>query len=101
MTAALTRPAYGGNLIRRIPVARKPVVEINCGRCGGTEYVNAATTVFPDEVEFSVTLGGETTTFEDLCSSCRKAVSNYVSHIVSYRSKAKEKAGSESLPDTE
>jgi tryptophanyl-tRNA synthetase len=84
-------------------VARKPVVEVNCSRCGGTEYVDESETS-EDQVELLISFMGSTTQFDDLCSSCKKTVGNYVHQIVkdihSRRSKAKEKAGpEEDLPN--
>lgn len=77
-------------------MARKPVVEVNCSRCNATEYVEQATHDGV-EVELLISFMGSTTQFDDLCSSCKKTVGNYINQIVKdihgRRSKAKEEAG--------
>lgn len=87
----LTRPLHAGRLIRRLPVAKKTVLEIVCDRCERTEYVDPDLhSNLPDLV---VQFGGKpmsvksvndksalepeiSVRFEELCSSCKKAIKN-------------------------
>lgn len=110
----LTRPTFGGRLIRRIPVAKKNVVEITCDRCDRTEYVDPSTyNVHADlELYFGPRKGeheaddiaGHSTCeilahFNDLCSSCRKTVKNLSEQIAKKISWKRNKGGEEELDD--
>ena len=64
-------------------MARRPVVEVTCDRCGRVETQEAGASPKKDGVtsEASVTFHGETVTFEDLCKRCRDAVKGYYTRL--------------------
>ena len=69
-----------GRLIRRIPVARKPMVEIVCSRCPAKEYVPYDPSMSEDkkEPDLIIVFEGKQYQFDDLCSKCKKTVKAYV-----------------------
>jgi hypothetical protein len=85
----------------RYPLSKKQVVEIQCERCPRKEYVASATPALPHIV---ITIGETTHKFEDLCTSCRKAVEGHIAEIVkkldgrSPERKAKEPKAKEKPP---
>lgn len=58
-------------------MARRPVVEIKCDRCGRVE--NRDTGVLPKDGQkaLSVTFKGQKVEYDDLCSRCDSACENY------------------------
>jgi len=101
----LTRPTVCGKFMRRIPVARQQVIEVNCSRCGNKEYLPVTETK-EGTVTASIALDlfflGEAYQFEDLCSRCRKTCANYVKALVkdvkSSRHKAKKRGPAKQDP---
>jgi hypothetical protein len=95
---AIHRPGLFGKPIRRISVARSNTIKVDCDRCGRTEYDDPAafkreSTAF--KLEFGPELSAE---YGDLCTSCHKAVSNYVRQILRLKLEAKE-GGDPELPE--
>lgn len=60
-------------------MAKKAVVEIQCERCPRKEYVDADAQVPGPALKLS--FAGKEVAYDDLCSSCRKAIEGHVSEI--------------------
>ena len=88
-------PSTSHTLIRRITMARKPVVQIDCARCGCKEYLEQDSPEAKDTVDLTVTFLGETYQFDDLCSKCKATCKNYVDNLFKdvKGNKAKKKRG--------
>lgn len=84
----MRRPAFLTLLIGG-KMARREVVEVVCDRCKRTDNQTKDSLPKTDgSAEVVITLHGKTTTFHDLCRSCRKAIANYHEGMVNYRRKA-------------
>ncbi len=66
-------------------MARREVIEISCDRCKRIETQGKTKEDIP-RPEFTITLRGKTTSYEDLCKRCRDTLANCYSSAT----KAKE-----------
>lgn len=67
-------------------MARSQVISIDCARCGKTETQQPGEVFTPPEgsvplPECTVTFRGKSVSYDDLCKSCREAVSNMFERI--------------------
>ena len=61
-------------------MARKTVVEIHCDRCKRTEYQpETSSMVLSPDLE--LTFMGDTVKYHDLCSRCKRAITNYIRQV--------------------
>lgn len=66
-------------------MARREVIEISCDRCKRLETQakgDRSKLTEGDSHEFKISLHGKETSYEDLCKSCRKTLSNYYDKII-------------------
>lgn len=72
-------------------MAKKQVVEIACDRCSRVEYRETFVTG-PKGPDYTLVLTFKERTIQwaDLCSSCDKAVTNYVRQMMREKPEAKE-----------
>ena len=87
-------------------MAKRPVVEVVCGRCCTKEYLPYA----PDNTDkegpdLIIVFEGKEYQFDDLCSKCKKYVRSYVQSAVkdvgkSRRERAKKKGPDEQVPSS-
>jgi ribosomal protein L44E len=82
-------------------VAKQQVVEVQCDRCKRKEYKPSTELDAKGGPDLHLAfLNGEVdVTFEDLCASCKKAVSNYVESIKKkQKGKSPERGAKEKPP---
>jgi hypothetical protein len=79
-------------------MARRPVDEIKCDRCGKTETQEPHSGT--NEAELTIRFSGEEVVYEDLCNRCRKACENYFKSITKQIEKeAKEEDSAPPAPE--
>ena len=72
-------------------MARREVIEVVCDRCKRveTQAPNAVVKPEGEKNEFYLQFHGKITSYEDLCSGCRKALRNYLDRML-FEPKSKE-----------
>lgn len=84
-------------------MAKRTVVEVTCDRCGRMEHVTDDGRGEKKEADFKGVLhyeSKEQRKFQDLCSVCRRVVSNSWDRILHYDRKREEEELAEDPPTT-
>jgi phage FluMu protein Com len=77
-------------------MARRQVLEIRCDRCKKVETQEIKPEEEKPEIELTVSFGGKSVEYEDLCNRCRSSIDRYFKQMTLQNEKTEEPPKEES-----